>query len=58
MLENDKKEVFFELYCDKCEFYETNETDDPCNECLAYGWNLNSHKPIHFKEKDDAKENK
>ena len=53
-MENDKKEVFFELYCNKCEYADTNETSDPCNDCLAYPYNINSHKPVHFKEALDA----
>lgn len=53
MLDNSKKEVFFELYCDKCEYADASETSDPCNDCLAYPYNINSHKPIHFKEKID-----
>lgn len=57
-MENDKKEVFFELYCDKCEYADTNETSDPCNDCLAYPYNINSHKPVHYKEALDAKKDK
>lgn len=58
MLENNKKEVFFEIYCPQCKNEDTEETKDPCNECLAFGWNIDSHKPIHFKEKDNAEKTK
>ncbi len=51
---NAKKEVFFEIYCPKCKNENTDESKDPCNDCLGYPYNIDSHKPIHFKEKDDA----
>lgn len=56
-MSNNKKEVFFEIYCPKCKHESTEETKDPCNDCLAYPYNIDSHKPIHFKEKDDADKN-
>lgn len=46
------KEVYFNEYCKKCIHSDNAETDDPCNECLAQGWNDDSHKPIRFKEKE------
>ena len=47
------KEVYFNEYCKKCKNVNTSETEDPCNECLAHGWNDDSHKPIRFKEKEE-----
>jgi len=47
------KEVYFNEYCPKCKNAETFEGDEPCNECLAQGWNDDSHKPIRFKPKDE-----
>lgn len=47
------KEVRFDIYCSKCKNSNTPETEDPCNDCLAQGWNEDSKKPILFKEKDD-----
>lgn len=29
------KEVDFKTYCPKCKYEKTEETKDPCNECLA-----------------------
>lgn len=49
------KEVLFYDWCKKCKNENTNESDDPCNECLIQGWNFDSHKPIMFKQKDDNK---
>lgn len=46
------KEVNFRVYCPKCQFYPLQETEDPCNECLAQGWNEDSTKPIGYKEKE------
>jgi hypothetical protein len=42
------KEVLFSLWCSSCKHKDTNETDDPCNECLAQGWNIDSTKPIFY----------
>ena len=49
---DNTKEVFFNVYCSKCVYKDTEETDDPCNDCLAMGYNLDSHKPVRFKEND------
>lgn len=45
------KEVYFYKYCKDCKYADTPEVDDPCNECLCYGSNENSHKPVKFEEK-------
>ena len=47
------KEVYFSVYCPKCENYDKLGSDEPCNDCLARGWNEDSHKPIRFKEKEE-----
>lgn len=47
-----KKEVYFDEWCDKCKYSNTEETEDPCNECLGQPWNEDSHKPIKWKEKE------
>lgn len=44
------KEVYFDQYCSKCKYKDTPEGEDPCDDCLAYPWMPNSHKPINFKE--------
>lgn len=51
-MQNDLKEVDYHKYCPKCEHHDTKETDDPCNECLTYPMNTQSHKPIHYKGPD------
>lgn len=45
------KEVYYNDYCQKCEYYTTDEEDDPCYECLANPVNIESHKPVNFKER-------
>lgn len=44
-------EVDFKKYCKTCKHKELGEQFDPCNECLDYGYNLNSRKPIRWEEK-------
>ena len=46
----DKKEVLFGEFCPGCEFAEKLENEEPCNECLEQAWNIDSHKPINWKE--------
>lgn len=48
---NELKPVDFDIYCPKCAYYDKTESEDPCWYCLADPVNLNSHKPIEFKEK-------
>ena len=49
---NETKEVNFRLYCPKCKYYNDKAEDEPCNSCLAQGYNIDSHKPVEYKEKD------
>ena len=49
------KEVFFNEYCPKCEYKNLDDGKDPCNECLTYPYNANSHKPVMFKEATNIK---
>ena len=44
------KEVYFDQWCPKCKYKDTDEGEDPCDICLGYSSNANSHKPIEFKE--------
>lgn len=47
---NDLKMVDFHKYCEKCEYKNLPENEDPCYQCLADPVNVASHKPTHFKE--------
>ena len=50
-MEDQYKEVYFDQYCKKCLYKDEDETNDACDECLANPSNINSHKPVNFKEK-------
>lgn len=45
------KEVYFDRYCKTCKNEKLEENRDPCNECLDYGCNTDSHKPVKWEEK-------
>lgn len=45
---NVLKEVYFDKYCDSCEYKENEEKENPCNECLNEPVNANSHKPTKY----------
>lgn len=49
------KEVYYDKWCPKCEYRKLEEKDfkpeDPCWDCLTQGFNIDSHKPVCFKEK-------
>ena len=49
---NEPQEVYFDEYCCTCEYGERDECKDPCNECLDYPVNIDSHKPVYWKEKE------
>ena len=53
-MDNRTKEVRFDLYCKDCEHLQKKETEEPCNDCLAHGWNYDSYKPMFFKDKTSS----
>lgn len=50
-MENSEKMVYFDKYCPICKHEKTNESKDPCNECLSNPVNKNTHEPVMWKEK-------
>lgn len=50
-MEDQYKEVYFDQYCKKCAHKDEDEASNACDECLANPANINSHKPVNFKEK-------
>lgn len=50
-MENQYKLVDFKKYCETCKHKNVKETEDPCNDCLAHGANVNSEKPVRYEEK-------
>lgn len=52
-MDNTYKEVYFDQYCKKCVNKHTDESDDPCYDCLETPARENSHTPINFKENEE-----
>lgn len=50
-METIYKEVYFDQYCKTCKYWESDETKQPCDECLANAVNLYSHKPVKWEKK-------
>ena len=48
---SQEREVYYHLWCPKCEHWNLKGDDDPCDECLNQPYNIDSHKPINYKEK-------
>ena len=48
----DEKEVYFDQYCPNCKNKDVDEHDPngECWDCLESPTNVDSHKPINFKE--------
>lgn len=51
-MEQEYKEVRFDIYCQKCVHKDLDEVKDPCNECLDEPYNYQSEKPVMFKEEE------
>lgn len=56
-MEDHNKIVDFNLYCPLCKYKKLTEEKTPCDECLAKPVNLNTHRPVYFKEDKDGKQN-
>lgn len=52
MAQDIYREVDFQKYCKTCKNEKLEEKKDPCCECLDYGYNTESVKPVNWKEKD------
>lgn len=53
-MENYKIVHFWE-YCQKCKHENLDEDEEPCCDCLTYSVNVESHKPVCFKEKNNGR---
>lgn len=51
-MENQYKLVDFKKYCKTCKHKDVKAIEDPCNECLGEGANLNSEKPVKYEEEE------
>ena len=47
-----EKFVEFDKYCLTCEHSEIPNGEEPCEECLCTPTNIDSHKPINYKDKN------
>jgi hypothetical protein len=45
-----EKIVDFDKYCPTCQSKAISSIDEPCNECLNNPTNLDSRKPVKYKE--------
>ena len=51
MSDNSRHEHFANFaFCKFCEYKNKAESDEPCCDCLDYPTNIESHRPIHFKD--------
>lgn len=50
-MEYREKEVDFHKYCPLCKHKDKGEEEDPCYDCLAESFNIDSRKPVYFEEK-------
>lgn len=45
---NEFKEVRFDEYCSKCQYFSLLEFEHPCCKCLCISARVDSHKPEFF----------
>ena len=50
-MEDTYKEVYFGEYCKNCKYFEKEQNEEPCDECLENPINVYSHKPVCWEEK-------
>lgn len=50
-MDENLKEVRYDLYCEKCVHFEESQGDDPCHYCLEEPARQYTRKPLNFKEK-------
>lgn len=48
--DNEEKEVYFDMYCERCKYWEKDALVSPCHHCLDNPVNTTSHKPVDFVE--------
>ncbi len=50
----EMKEVYFGEYCPQCEYEKLEETESPCDECMAEPANWCTHKPVRYVERKNS----
>jgi predicted adenine nucleotide alpha hydrolase (AANH) superfamily ATPase len=55
IMESKEKEVYYDQYCGTCVYADQVDKDglpvEKCEECLSTPTNIDSHRPINYKEK-------
>lgn len=51
-MEENLKEVRYDLYCPTCLYQNNAEDEEPCHDCLNEPSRYFSHKPYRWKEKE------
>lgn len=46
------KVIQYDKWCSKCKYEKTEETVEPCNECLTECARYQDSRPLNFKEKE------
>ncbi len=54
-VENVYKEVNFEKYCKTCKYKNLDPGEDPCDGCLSEPMNVDSRKPVYWKEAENGR---
>lgn len=44
----ENKIVWFGKYCHECKYESKKENEKPCDECLEFPANEDSHRPVEF----------
>lgn len=57
MPELHDKFVLFDKWCSKCQHYDKEENEEPCDHCLEEPINTDSHKPVLFTQKEEEENN-
>lgn len=50
-MSDNQKIVYFDKYCLTCQHFLKEEYEEPCDDCLNYPTNTDSHKPVRWKER-------
>ena len=48
--DNEEKEVYFDMYCERCKYWEKDALMSPCRHCLDKPVSTTSHRPVDFVE--------
>lgn len=55
-METNMMLVDFAKYCNRCKYAPISEAEDPCRDCLNYGTNENSTRPVRYKKSKTIKD--